>query len=341
MISITRSLARQLRAVFRRAGLKPQGDNYGPRAVFQTGPDGLRVWSMNVDAAIQYHEPGQFETAEFHLPLELLDACQGKQQDAVTLEARPKQKAVAAWNDRGIPQVVEYDAQPAKKGFTLPALPESMSISDPAIWPALHETCQVVDHESTRYALGCVQLRGKAGQMVASDGRQILIQGGFQFGFEEDLLVPEVGVMGCPELATTQPISIGRTEKWLTLVLGNWSVWLRLDTDGRFPKLDNVYGQASDYKSRLHLSATDAEFLANALPRLPKESDAFNAVTLDLNGQAIIRAHADQGTPPTEVVLSAATLTGDPVVFNTDRKYLARGSNWDSRTFTSTAIKFL
>jgi tetratricopeptide (TPR) repeat protein len=56
---------------------------------------------------------------------------------------------------------------------------------------ALADASQITDPESSRYALGCIQLQGTSGKMAATDGRQILLQSGFTFPWQEDLLLPQ------------------------------------------------------------------------------------------------------------------------------------------------------
>ena len=134
MITITRSLARQLRAVFRRAGLKPRG-TLGPPVLFKAGPEGLRIRAMMPDVAIEYHLPGEYPADELTVALELLDDCQGKRDEPVTLESRPKKRTFASWRDGDIPQTIGYAAEPVKRTF--PEIPPMLTAVDPAFWQAL------------------------------------------------------------------------------------------------------------------------------------------------------------------------------------------------------------
>ena len=43
-------------------------------------------------------------------------------------------------------------------------------------------------------------MRGKAGEVVATDGRQLLVQSAFRFGWDGDLLIPAAPIFGCKEL---------------------------------------------------------------------------------------------------------------------------------------------
>ncbi|HWB00107.1 MAG TPA: hypothetical protein VG713_16550, partial [Pirellulales bacterium] len=60
-----------------------------------------------------------------------------------------------------------------------PGAPEALVSNPPELLGALAEAQSAVDSQSARYALGCVQWRGTQGQLVATDGRQILRYGGF------------------------------------------------------------------------------------------------------------------------------------------------------------------
>jgi hypothetical protein len=65
-----------------------------------------------------------------------------------------------------------------------------------------------------RFALGQIQLGGKSGTIAATDGRQLLVYNGFQFPWEEDLLIPASKVFGSAELQG-QSLAIGKTDDWL------------------------------------------------------------------------------------------------------------------------------
>jgi hypothetical protein len=85
LITITRLLARRLRAVFRRA-LGSAGTT-GPSLSFTAGPEGLSVRAKAYDAAIQYHHPGELPAEQLTAPWELLAQCEGRKEEPVTLES--------------------------------------------------------------------------------------------------------------------------------------------------------------------------------------------------------------------------------------------------------------
>ena len=61
---------------------------------------------------------------------------------------------------------------------------------------AFHEVCLTTAREATKYAMNRVLVKGKTGEIVATDSKQLLAWGGFQFPFHEDLLIPRSAVFG-------------------------------------------------------------------------------------------------------------------------------------------------
>ena len=323
MITITRNLARQLRAVFRRAGIKAVS-SHGPRMFFLAGPDGLQIRAAALDAAVEYQLPGELAREEFSIPLELVELCQGRREDPVTLEVRPGDKVHASWMDAGVPQMHEFDAKAPAGGNNFPEAPTEFVPIGPELWPALRDARESTDPLSSRYALGHLQLRGEQGQVVATDGRQIFQHGGFQFPWSEELLIPGLPVLGCSELAKEPDLAIGRTADQVVLRLGPWTIWLTINKEARFPKMEDILAHAQEGTSNLHLGPADAEFLAKALPKLPCDDQFHGPITIDLNGQIVVRAKGEGEGRTTELVLSNSRLSGEPITISMNRRFLAR-----------------
>jgi hypothetical protein len=72
------------------------------------------------------------------------------------------------------------------------------------------------------------------------------------------------------------------------------------------------------------MSDADADFLAKAVKRLPSNGDYNSPVTVDLNGEVVIRTQGEDQSAPTELVLSNSSRSGETVRFNTNRNFLAR-----------------
>ena len=285
LITITRRLAGQLRVVFRQA-LNLWSRGPVPAISFATGPDGMRARATSGDAAVEYHAAGDHPVEQIAVPFELLGDCQARKDDPVRLEVRDHRHVVAQWRDGSVPQILQYDAAEPVDAGEFPRLPKQLAENPPEILTALRDASETTDPESARYALGCVQLQGASGRLVATDGRQLLVETGFQLPWDEDVLVPKSRIFGCRELSQDEPVRIGKTDKWLAVSTGPWKIFLALNQEGRFPDADHHIRPAESAVARFEVCPADAEFLAKSLPRLPGDDEYNLPVTVDLNGQA-------------------------------------------------------
>lgn len=323
MITITRSQLRRLRAVFRRA-LRLSSRDVGPNLLFATGADCLRIRAQNHHAAVEYHTQGVFPAERICVPFALLADCEGTKDEPVNLEQTPEGKVTAQWTDRKIPQRVQYDSTPSEVPI-FPVVPSTMAENEVGLWQALADATDTTEANAARYATNNVQLRGTGGRIVATDGRQLLVQRGFNFPWEDDVLVPRSTLFTCKDLLVNAPLLIGKSDDWLTLQSGDWTFHLAIDKDGRFPKTEDFVQRPETAVNRLTIAPADAEFLTDAIERLPcDEEDFHRSVTVDLNGQVILRAKTSDSKAPTELVLTRSTASGDNLRFVTNRTYLAR-----------------
>ncbi len=326
MITITRRQARRLRAVFRRHALGIAHRGSVPPLVFRADPDaGLRVRHLLPDLAVECLLPGTDRPEEMiALPLDALADFEGKDDVAVILEAPTPGRTVVRWGDRGIPQSREYAIPEVSCLPAFPEPPEVFETCPAGLLDALAEAVETTDEGSTRYALDCIQLKGSTGEVVATDGRQILIQGGFRFPWEGDLLVRRTPIFAVRELPRDRPVEVGRTDTHVAIRAGSWTIWLAVRADARFPRIEHAIPAAQAAATRLRFDPEDARFLGRSLDRLPG-GDAANApVTVDLNGEVAVRARAEGGGRVTELVLARSGYTGEPVQLNTSRHFLAR-----------------
>jgi hypothetical protein len=257
---------------------------------------------------------------------EFLADCEGRKHEPVTLETQANGRALVSWSDRGVPQMAQYDTDSSEQALEFPALPEQLQAIEPGFWQALAEAVPIADQHSTRYALSCLHLRGASGQIQATDGHHILVQHGFSFPWQEDVLVPASGILGCSELTQQQVLQLGKDDDWLVVVAGAWSVFLSINKEGRFPKLDDMFRPAEQACSRLQLEASDARHLVDVLPRLPGGEEANHPVTLDLGGRVVIRAADEEQTAVTELTLTNSSTTGEPIAVHVNRGFLQRAA---------------
>src|SRR5262249_18383622 len=158
------------------------------------------------------------------------------------------------------------------------------------------DACRTSVRHPPRYALDHVQLRGQAGQLIASDGKQLLVQGGWQLPFAEDLLVPALPVFAARELAGADAVRPGRAGPWLVVEAGSWSVRLQVNAEGRFPDVQRIVPQGPA-PTRLLLDEADAQFLLETLPGLNGADAGQVSVTLDLGREAVLRARREEQPP--------------------------------------------
>lgn len=329
MISIPRSVLSTFRLIVRKAGLNKRSADYTPGVTFVADRDGCLIRCASPQSAVQYHHAGSFVAGSHRLPLDALAAVDGKDRDTVTIEEDGSGRTLVSWSDRGVPRQAAFDAP---KMMTFPDAPATYATNESAVWHALRDALPVTDRESSRYALGCLHLRGSLGRIDATDGRHVLTQSGFQFPWTDDVLLPANGLLGCRALDLGQRVEIGRAGDWVGFRIGPWLVMLAVQKEGRFPKIDDVIPKPEAAKSRLELSADDASFLGDVLPRLPCDDPQFEPITLDLNGQVLVRAREEGRAQPTQVELPGSRLEGPAVTLNSNRRYLGHAIRLGFRT---------
>jgi hypothetical protein len=319
LIALTQQLAKQVHDVFRRGLPKPVRLDSLP-VVLQAGSDGLRLRSWLPNAAIEYFQPGKLNPEQFTVPLDAFKACAGTKAEPVSVEAAENSQVIFRWNDRDIPQVVSFDVPLTEGEF--PPIPERMQKAGEGFLQALRDAIDQTDINSIRYALDCVRLRS-TGQIDASDTRQALVQCGFKFPWDKDVLVPANPLFKSAVFTDECEVRIGHTDDWVTFELGPWTIHLRIETDRRFPDVEGCLPAPTATKARLRLCESDARFLQGALSRLPSDEDT-TGVTIDLNGAVLIRARSTRSPVPTEIFLAGSTCSGKPMRVSTDRRFLER-----------------
>jgi len=321
-ITITRRQALQLRAVLRRAfGTRGTGPGVG----FTADAEGLRVRAMSADAAVEYHVPGARPAETLWLPFAFLGDCEGKKDEPVHIEATGKGRVTAQWRDGSVPQIVRYDSDPPADADKFPALPKNFAENPPGLLEAVTAAGDTTDPDAVRYATHCIQLRHD-GTINATDGRQMLVQSGFTFPWDNAVLIPRSKVFSSPELPHDGPVTVAKSGDWVVIRVGPWTFFLGINKDGRFPDLSRHIARPADATASCRLSPADAEFLGETLPRLPCDEEFNFPITVDLNGSVAIRARAADQPRPTELVLTGSEWSGAPIRVNTNRKYLARAA---------------
>ena len=249
-------------------------------------------------------------------------------------------RTAVRWQDRGIPQAREYDVTPVESTGVMPKPPTSWSAGPPGLLAALAEATETGTDDSARYALDCIQLQGSRGQLVATDGRQLLVRSGFDFPWVDNVLIKGSPVFGCRALPRDRPVEVGRTDTHVVFRVGPFTIACEVPKQARFPEVERVIPQPAEVVTRLRLDAGDASFLESALGRLPGDGEINAPVTLDLNGEVAVRAtSADQPKCVTELVLGRSSYTGSPVSICTNRSLLERALRLGFRELGLTRIE--
>ena len=290
MIELTRALARSFRAVLRHS-LAEQTPRHGwPPVLCPAGDGGLTLQAVQTETALRRHQTGPRPTDRIAFRADVLARFEGRTEAPVALENVAAGKGRARWEDGGVPCALDFDTVPPDGLPPLPDPPAKWTPMPAEFLLALDEASHSAARESARFALTCIQLRGQRGEVVGTDGGQLLVQAGFPFPWAEDLLVPRLSAFGRRELTGHAEVRIGRARNHVAVAAGPWTLLLAVDATGRYPDAQAVIPRLPPDPSRLVLDEEDAVFLASALPKLPGGGD-FNApITLDLGRPPAVRA---------------------------------------------------
>ncbi len=339
MITITRRQARRLRVVFRRhaLGLNPKGAV--PPLVLVAEPDaGLRVRFQATGLAVEFLLPGQPAAAATRRPAA---GRPGRDRRQGRLARHPRERPRATRSPAGTtaacPAPATTSCLPLGDLPPSPSMPTSYASCPGELLAALAEAHATTDEGSSRYALGLIQLRGDTGEVAATDGHQLLVQGGFRFPWRGDVLVRGVPLFAARELPRDRPIEVGRTDTHVVLRTESLVIALGLHPDARFPRVDQVLPAESSATTRLRLDPDDRAFLARSLDGLPGGEAEHAPITLDLNGRIGVRARDPVGGRTTELVLARSRYDGPAVRVAMDRRFLARALQLGTGDFRSPA----
>lgn len=327
MLSITRSVARSVRAIFKKAvdgetRIKPT------TLVIRADSTGMRIQTRAGRVAIEHVIDGSFPATTFCLPITALADFEGSMATPVNLTAEPNGGVRAEWIDADVPQRRTYSSKPPEEAWL--ETPARMVSTSGQVLAGINEAMSAAAESSVKFVLNHIMLRGSKGEAVGSDGRQLLIVRGLSLPWKEDVLVCRTKLLECKTFAETEAIELARTDEQVVVRAGSWTVWLTINANGRFPKFESIIPRDHGDGTHMILSDEDAAFLATSLPRLPGKDDHEAPVTVHLNGAVVVRAKEDAG-PLTELVLRSSKVAGKEVKIRTDRKYLRQAVQFGMR----------
>jgi hypothetical protein len=324
MIAMPRSLARAYRVVLRRCLSPPGARPEPPLVLARSDGQTLTLQACGPDVAVCHTAALAGPTGALAFRATVLTQVEGRTDEPATLEEIAAGRGRATWTE-GVPQTVEFDTVDPASLPEPPRVPARLSAVPESFLAALGEASRVAAKEFARFAITHLQLRGKAGQVVATDGRQMLIQGGFQLPWDDTVLVPRLPLLDLPGVSLSDPAGLARAGNHLILRVGDWAFWLALDTAGRYPDVEGAVPRERG-GSRLVLDPRDAAFLVAALPKLPGRDDEHAPVTIDLAEPPAVRARAGRDGPAAEIILAHSESGGAPLRVATNRQYLLRAA---------------
>jgi len=321
MLTITRALAKRLRSMFRQALATSKRDPL-PAIEFSGGPDGLCVRCRTPDAACEFRLDGEQPQETLLAPWELLCDCQGTKEQPVQIQ-RDGDGVIAFWQDGAVPRNLLYDSPTFRIEEPWPTIAGELAENRPELLQALADAAETAGSPGGRFTLDHIQLQGETGKIVATDARQGLIQGGFQFPWSGEILLKPPRVLTNKRLPHDQPVFVGAGGDWFRLRVGPWTFSWKVNKSARFPVVEEFVGDPARASTTLDVAKADRAFLSENLPRLPDDlPDHF--VTVDLNGAVAVRAKARAENRVTELVLRNSSRRGRAVRLMMDRQLLAR-----------------
>jgi hypothetical protein len=322
MIVLSRAALRAFRSVLRRSVLADAPRGPCPPVLVSAGPDGMVLRSARGEVGLTLQLPNPSGAVErLAFPGTLLARLEGPGEAPVELDVLQPEQGSARWEERGAPRVESFTPLDPDQVAPLPEKPQRLAPMPDGLLKALDEASRTAARTPVRFALHRVQLRGRAGEVIATDGRLLLVQGGFRFPFAEDVLVPALPAFGAKELAGAEPVQLGRAGDRIVIRAGAWTFDLALDRAGRFPDVQTVIPRGK-VLTQLVLDDGDAEYLVDVLPGLPGADEQLSPVTLDLEGGATVRAVTDEQC--IELRLSRSRVTGPSRRLALDRKQFFR-----------------
>ena len=209
MITLLRRQAHALRAVLRRSVLGiahrgPSPRSSSPPATANYARDiGTPTWRSSTRA----RSPGP-RRARPPCRWTPLAEVEGRDDSILALDPVAPDRTVVRWSDRGIPKVHEYTVPTMETIGPFPDVPGTWSEVPADLIAALAEATATSADDDTRYALSCLLLKaGRDGhEVVATDGRQVLIRGGFLLSLDRRRPGPPLAALRQPGTAPRSPL---------------------------------------------------------------------------------------------------------------------------------------
>jgi len=324
VIQISRRLAKQLRSVLRQSIVEQSSPVAWPLLLCQADGSLLTIHAQGNGVGVRLQQPSSQPPDAIAFSSVVLKELEARQDGMVSLETIAHGQGQAKWQDGSGPHTLDFVTTLPEKIAKFPELPADLVPAQDGLLGALADAAEVTAPIAVRFALNRIPLQGKEGQILASDGRQLLIQGGFSFPWNDNPLIPRVSAFGNKELQHIGRVQIGTTDHHVCVQTGPWTFMLKIDKDARYPDVQTVVPKPSTLVSRLQFSDEDIQPLLDKLSDLPGSAEEGSPITLDLNGAICLRAKADDSDAIQEHHLVGSQHEGPPVRLCCNRNFLRR-----------------
>jgi len=284
----------------------------------------LTIQAQANGVAVQLQQPSGQPPDTIAFSSSVLKEFEARQDGIVLLDIIANGKGQAKWQDGAGPHTLDFVSTPPQKIGKFPDSPSELVPAKAGVLTALADAGEVTAPIAVRFALNRVVLRGKEGQIISSDGRQLLIQSGFDFPWQDNLLIPRVSAFGNKELQQFSKVQIGATDHHVCVQTGPWTFMLKIDKDARYPDIQTVIPKASSLISHWNFTAENVPLLLDKLSTLPGSAEDGWPITLDLKDTVCIRARATDSEAVVEHVLTGSQREGPPIRLSFNRNFLRR-----------------
>src|SRR5262249_35013177 len=145
-----------------------------PLVLCRAGRDGLTLHARAGGVAVRYHVPGERPAAAVSFPASVLAAFEGATPAPAMLEPVSPKEGRARRDDGGVPRELAFEAEPPDRVPPFPEPPAAWAELPGSFLEALQQASLTAAKESARFAVTRLQLRGRRGEVVGTDGRQLL-----------------------------------------------------------------------------------------------------------------------------------------------------------------------
>ncbi len=286
---------------------------------FASCSDGLQFAAFCDAAVLTLTVPPANVIDPFTLPWATVKEFAMKKNGSVDLDMHDNTVSLS-WDVNGVPQLKTVPSL----GLTdkrLPTKPDNCVTHPIALFDALADAAKCVDPDNARYSLGSICLRGSKAQIISTDGRQALIQDGFSFPWENDVLCPVSKIFSSKELRELgDTVKVGLDDHWVFFHVGDVNIWLK-EIEGKFPQLDQ-FTKNIDHFTWLNVDPADTVFVSDRLDNLPGKTDRESPVYVELKDHVAIRGHDTVQNMAMELRLTRSKHNGKSLTMPVNRRFL-------------------